>query len=107
MKAPWLLCLLGGGSALFLGCQAATVNPAPLTAEVIRTGHRMRVSETTLREGRRLFVSRCIECHTLPVAWNYTDSEWPRILRNMAHRSSLKNGDEQAILAYINAIRTQ
>lgn len=83
------------------------VNPAPLTAATIRTGQRMKVSEPTLREGRRLFVSRCIECHTLPVAWNYTDSEWSRILQKMAHRSSLKDGEEEIILAYIRAIRAQ
>ena len=105
MKALSLLYLAGGASVLFLGCQAATVNPVPLNAEVIRSGSRMRVSETTLREGRRLFASRCIECHTLPVAWHYTDAEWPRLVHDMAHRSSLKNGDEQAIVAYIRAIR--
>ncbi len=83
------------------------VNPAPLNADVIRTGQRMRISETTLREGRRLFASRCIECHTLPVAWNYTDAEWPRIVQSMAHRASLKDGEEEIILAYIRAIRAQ
>ena len=83
------------------------VNPVPLNADVIRTGHRMGVSETTLLEGRRLFASRCIECHTLPVAWNYTDQEWPRIVQSMAHRASLKEGEEETILAYIRAIRAQ
>ena len=107
MKAPSLFVVVAAVGALFLGCQAAMVNPAPLTADVIRTGHRMKVSEPELREGRRLFVSRCIECHTLPVAWHYTDSEWPRIVKAMAGRSSLKDGEQESILAYIRAIRAQ
>jgi mono/diheme cytochrome c family protein len=107
MKAAGLFCLAAAAGSLLLGCQAAMVNPAPLTADTVDIGKRLGVSESTLRKGRRLFVSRCIECHTLPVAWNYTDSEWPRILRDMAHRSSLKHGEEEIILAYIRAIRAQ
>ena len=107
MKTVCLLSLAGAASILFLGCQAALVNPAPLNAEIIRTGSRMRVSESTLREGRRLFTARCIECHTLPVAWYYADAEWPRLVHDMARRSSLKDNEEQAIVAYIRAIRAQ
>lgn len=107
MKTSSLLFLAGAASILFLGCQAAMINPAPLNADVIRSGSRMRVSESTLREGRRLFTSRCIECHTLPVAWYYADEEWPRLVHDMARRSSLKDNEEQAIVAYIRAIRAQ
>jgi mono/diheme cytochrome c family protein len=107
VKRAFLFALAGAATIFFLGCQAAMVNPAPLDADVIRRGSRMRVSETTLREGRRLFTSRCIECHTLPVAWHYADAEWPRLVHDMSRRSSLKDNEEQAIVAYIRAIRAQ
>ena len=78
-----------------------------MNAEVIRAGAVRRVDEPTLLEGRRLFVSRCIQCHTLPVAWHYNKSDWPGIVHSMAERSSLKPAEERAIVAYIRALRAQ
>ena len=60
-----------------------------------------------LREGRSLFVSRCIECHTLPIIWYYRPSDWPDIIDKMAERSSLKPAERDAIVAYILAVRAQ
>jgi hypothetical protein len=67
----------------------------------------MRLDEQTLREGRRLFVTRCIQCHTLPVVWYYANSDWPGIVRSMADRASLKPAEEKALAAYIRAVRAQ
>ena len=78
-----------------------------MTAGVIQTGVSMHADEQTLRDGRRLFVSRCIQCHTLPVIWYYSKTDWPGIVRRMADRSSLKPAEEKAIVAYIHAVRAQ
>jgi hypothetical protein len=59
----------------------------------------------TLREGRTLFVHRCIECHSLPVLWHYTTEDWPEIVDSMSHRASLKPPERQAIVVYILAVR--
>src|ERR1700736_6174415 len=56
-----LVCLLDLSS-----CTTSSVAP-PVTAEVARTGTKQHIDGTTLGQGRTLFVSRCIECHTLPV----------------------------------------
>jgi hypothetical protein len=94
------LCVLG-----VVGCQALSYRPPAVTAEVVRAGAGMRVDEQTLREGRRLFVSRCIECHTPPIVWYYAESDWPGIVHRMAGRASLKPAEQKAIVAYILAVR--
>jgi cytochrome c2 len=58
-----------------------------------------------LREGRTLFVHRCIECHTLPALWRYNTEDWPEIVNRMSHRASLKPGEREAIIAYILTVR--
>lgn len=78
-----------------------------MAAEVIRAGAGMQVDEQTLRDGRRLFVSRCIQCHTIPIVWYYAKRDWPEIVRSMADRASLKPVEEKAIVAYICAVRAQ
>jgi len=60
-----------------------------------------------LREGRALFVHRCIECHTLPAFWRYSVEDWPDIVNSMSHRANLKPAEREAIVAYILAVRAQ
>jgi len=67
-----------------------------------------RASTTSLaklRQGRTLFVHRCIECHTLPALWHYTPKDWIEIVNDMAHRASLKPAERDAVIAYILAVR--
>jgi len=78
-----------------------------MTHEVVRAGERAHVDESTLREGRSLFVSRCIECHTLPVVSRYDPVAWPWLVDNMAHRASLKPAEREALVAYLLAVRAQ
>jgi hypothetical protein len=92
---------------LFSGCEALGVNAAPMTVGVIQAGAAMHLDEQTLRDGRRLFVSRCIACHTLPFVWYYSKSDWPGIVHSMAKRSSLKPAEEKALVSYIRAVRAQ
>jgi mono/diheme cytochrome c family protein len=96
-----LICIFGS-----FGCQSS-VSPAPMTHEVVRAGARAHVDEGTLREGRTLFVSRCIECHTLPLVSRYDAVAWPWLVDDMAHRASLKPADRDAVVAYILAVRAQ
>ena len=58
-----------------------------------------------LQEGRTLFAHRCIECHTLPVAWRYSSKDWPDIVDRMSQRASLKPAEREAIITYIIAVR--
>lgn len=64
-------------------------------------------SQQILMQGRALFVSRCIDCHVLPVISKYSADEWPALADQMSGRASLKPGERDAIVAYILAARAQ
>jgi mono/diheme cytochrome c family protein len=93
---------------LFVGCQWIGYAPAPpVTLQMVSTSVRKgsHVDLTMLREGRRLFVHRCIECHTLPPLWRYGTEDWPEIVNSISHRASLKPAEREAVIAYILAVR--
>jgi hypothetical protein len=97
-----LICLVD-----FSSCGTTSFAPPPVTPELARTGKGQHGDIAMLREGRALFVHRCIECHTLPAFWRYSAEDWPDIVNSMSHRASLRAAERDAIVAYILAVRTQ
>jgi mono/diheme cytochrome c family protein len=89
-----------------VSCQSINYLP-PVTSEMARARTGRQVNLATLREGRTLFAHRCIECHTLPPLWHYTIEDWPDIVRAMAHRAGLKPAERDAIVAYIQTVRSR
>ena len=85
------------------GCETANYVP-PVTSQMTRS-RKSDVDLATLERGRTLFAHRCIECHTLPAIWRYSREDWPKIVDDMAHRSSLKPAERDAVIAYILAAR--
>jgi hypothetical protein len=90
---------------IFTACTGLDFAPPPVTREMARTSSNKRVTVQQLETGRRLFVSRCIECHTLPVASHFTDADWPCIVYEMGNRAALNPTERESVLAYILAIR--
>lgn len=86
-------------------CTELDFAPPPVTREMVKASGHPRITLQQLEAGRRFFVSRCIECHTLPVASRFTESEWPCIVHEMGNRAALKPTEREAMLAYILAIR--
>jgi hypothetical protein len=60
-----------------------------------------------LTEGRNLFVSRCIDCHSLPPIFKYSSERWPGFVEKMSGRAHLQPTQRDAIVAYILAARAQ
>ena len=89
-----------------VSCQSLNYTP-PVTPPVSAVKTEQHVDPATLREGRTLFVHRCIECHTLPPLWHYRKEEWPEIVNSMSHRASLSPVERNAIISYILAVRAQ
>ena len=98
-----MLVVLGG---LLVSCESINYVP-PVTSQMTTARKGQHFDLATLREGRTLFVHRCIECHTLPVLWRYSTEDWPGIVDSMSHRASLKPAEREAIVAYILAVRTR
>ena len=78
-----------------------------MTREVVRVGERAHIDQRTLQQGRTLFVSRCIECHTLPVVSRYDPVAWPWLVNDMSARAGLRPSERDAVVAYILAVRAQ
>ena len=91
--------------ACLLSCQLVNHVP-PVTPQLAAATKGRHVDVATLREGRRLLVRRCIECHALPPLWQYSIEDWPEIVNSMSHRASLKPAERDAIVAYILAARS-
>jgi|SRR5947209_9056959 len=86
----------------FEGCETTSSNVPPVTAAM--AGDKSKVRE--LRAGRELFLSRCIDCHSLPPIARYSASEWPPLVRKMSGRAHLKAEQRDEIVAYILAVKT-
>lgn len=99
-KAPIFIVL----ACLLPSCGLTNYVP-PATSQMASARKGQHVDLAMLREGRTLFVHRCIECHTLPVLWHYRTDDWPGIVNSMSHRASLKPTEREAIVAYILAVR--
>ena len=63
----------------------------------------MRGETGTLAAGRKVFVSRCIECHALPEIAAHPATAWPGLVQRMAKRADLTPTEHDALLAYILA----
>jgi len=100
--AAAIICLVDLSS-----CGTTSFAPPPVTEKLARAGARQHVDLATLHEGRALFASRCIECHTLPAISQHSATEWPRLIDEMAGRASLKSTQRDAVLAYILVAHSQ
>ena len=92
---------------MLVACESTTNYVPPVTAQMAGGKKEKPAELARLREGRTLFVHRCIECHTLPPLWHYTTKDWREIVSTMSHRASLKAEEREAIVAYILAVRAQ
>jgi mono/diheme cytochrome c family protein len=101
----WLGQIIVGAALAFAGCQTSSFAPPTLDTAIIRMGAARHADERTLNAGRDIFVSRCIECHTLPVISRYPASAWPGLVDQMAKRADLKSAERDAIVAYLVAVR--
>ena len=92
------ICLAFTLFVLLTGCQTGNETVPLITAEAARQSGQ---SVSTLREGRFLFVRRCIECHALPVVSRHRVEAWPGIVARMSVRADLKPREQDAITAYL------
>jgi hypothetical protein len=89
---------------LFLpGCAFDQFTPPPVSPALIANSRHDHADAPTLSHGRTLFVSRCLECHTLPPVTKYSRDEWPYLVSRMSNRANLSASDQSAIIAYLRA----
>ena len=99
------LCLIASASiiALFI-VSCANFAPAPEISPALVANARLdRADAQTLSQGRALFVSRCLECHTLPSVTKHSPNQWPHLVSRMSGRANLTASEKEAITAYLRA----
>ena len=77
--------------------------PPAVSPALISNARADHVDAEQLQNGRRLFVSHCLECHTLPRVTKYNREQWPHLVSRMADRASLSASDQKAITLYLRA----
>ena len=109
MKASALIVFaVVAGTALFLaGCETTPPAAPPISASFLRAGIRQHADATTLTEGRRLFLNRCIQCHALPSAADYDPPRLRAIVASMSGRANLTDAQHEAVLKYLLTVRSQ
>jgi len=59
-------------------------------------------SLTQLQAGRKLYVQKCGNCHTLHLPEKYSKPEWQHFLDEMQQKASINNLEKQQILKYLS-----
>ena len=91
-------------SLLMGSCATGDFAPPPaVSPSLIASAHLDRFSVRELSMGREIFVSRCLECHTLPSVAKYSRNEWPQLVARMAGRANLTTADQRAVTGYLRA----
>jgi len=77
--------------------------PPPVSSALVANARRDHADSQTLSHGRSLFISRCLECHTLPSVTKHSPDQWPHLVSRMSGRANLSAGEHAAIVAYLRA----
>lgn len=77
--------------------------PAPDAAMARATG----VSAGTLQQGRAVYMTDCTRCHEAKMPNDVSVDDWHVVLPGMAWNSGISAADEEAVEAYILAVRSR
>lgn len=88
-----------------MGCEAMKSGIPAINPAMTRAAAANGDSIDTLVDGRRLFASRCISCHTPEPIEKYTSAEWRSNVLRMANRAGLDEAEISRISAYLAAAR--
>jgi mono/diheme cytochrome c family protein len=77
--------------------------PPEVSPALVANARPDHADANVLATGRKLFVSRCLECHTLPSVAEHPRDEWPHLVNRMSSRANLSASEQAAIVAYLRA----
>ena len=97
-----------GLSCLFVigSCQSNPSEAYPTARAVAaRAQNGQSADLATLERGRKIFTTRCTECHVARTIANYSVPEWRHFISVMAPRAKLQPNDRASLEAYLIAAR--
>jgi cytochrome c5 len=92
---------------LIAGCESTSSSAPAISPAIVDAAAKRHVGAAQLAEGRTLYTTRCIACHTVPPIAEHSAEQWPRIIYEMAKRSGLSAAERDAVLAFVLAARAQ
>jgi len=98
-------CLIASTSVivLFIVSCSNLAPPPEVSPALVANARGDHADANVLATGRKLFVSRCLECHTLPSATQHSRDEWPHLVNRMSGRANLSTSEQAALVAYLRA----
>jgi hypothetical protein len=88
---------------LFIISCANFAPPPEVSPSLLANARHDHADPQILSRGRAIFVSRCLECHTLPSVTKHSPAQWPHLVSRMSGRANLSASDQSAIIAYLRA----
>jgi hypothetical protein len=79
---------------------AACARRSPPVATTI-DAERGNVELAQLEEGRKLLIRKCTNCHRVPLPSEHTPAQWPKLVDDMAERSSIDGAQHKLIEQYL------
>ena len=85
--------------------QALEAGASPQVTPAMVAASKSAATKDALEEGRRLYTTRCVECHDLEMLDSRSASGWKNMVRSMAGKAHLKGNQESLIVEYLAAAR--
>lgn len=82
------------------------VRTSPQVDATFLSAAKVKTSKDVLEDGRRIYTSRCAECHDLEMLDSRSVSGWDRIVTGMARRAGLTAAEKNRVMDYITAAVT-
>jgi mono/diheme cytochrome c family protein len=77
---------------------------APLVEGPVAEAAQRANSLAAAGQGRRIYVTACVDCHGARRPADYTPAEWDKILPKMALKAELTESERAQVRAYIDAV---
>ena len=78
---------------------------APPITPALLTASRGKAPAAALEEGRKLYTTRCTECHDLELVDSRSESSWQSAVSGMARRAHINDAQKAQILDYLAVAR--
>jgi len=76
---------------------------SPPVTPVFLAAAKVSTPREQLEEGRRLYTSRCTECHDLEMLDSRSLGAWEKMVAGMSRRANLKGAEQARIMDYLAA----
>ena len=94
-------------AVILASCETSLKSAPPVTAAFIDASRQKKTDAATLEAGRKVFLNRCIPCHALPDMARQDSARIPRIVGWMSGRAHLTPEQQEALVKYLLAVKSQ